>query len=210
MIGSWVKATDGSVAIAGDNNGSAFNINVASGGRVIIEDGVKASQALGTYLGRIIAVVAQQSLSEYGHKYQRDISVEVVDKLQFNYIQENDQLVKSYRRYFYTLDRAYQGAEQSNNDARVLVRLRAGSIYGTELTKACTIAGISSAGRVDYSRNHSHALIDAVKNQLVIDFISNEIQYVDPTWVDLAMCLLVIDAVTECEVLEKRTYVTST
>ena len=208
MIGRKAEATNGSVAVAGDNNGTIINFNVPQGSKLPFDIGVKAERTLGTYLGLVIAVVAQQSLSEYGHDYERDLSNEVFQKLAFNYIAKGDQIVKNYRKYFFVLERAYKGVEQSNNDARVLVRLRAGSIYEKELTKACAQAHVLSSGRITYSRNNSRALIEAVKHQLVTDFLNTATQEVDPLWVDLAVSLLVSDAVAECDVLERDSSVT--
>lgn len=203
MIGKKVSAEGGSVAVGGDNLGTIYNVNVDAGAIFYMHDSVDAERSLGTYLGKVISVVAQQSLSEYGHAYQRDMTNEVQDKLNFNYITLDDRIVKSYRKYYYVLDRAYKGVEQSNNDARILVRLRAGSIYETELAKACVKAGVSGINRVDFSRENSHCLIEAVKLQLVQDFKSTQASAVDPTWVDLAVGLLVADAVAECDVLER-------
>lgn len=203
MIGKKISAEDGSVAVGGNNNGDIVNVKIESGGVLHLHSGVSAERSLATYLGEVIAVVAQQSLSEYGHSFQRDVSNEVQDKLDFNHITLEDRIVQSYRRYYFMLDRAYKGVEQTNNDARVLVRLRAGSIYDTELTKACKEAGVDGSGRIAFSRKNAHLLMNAVKAQLVRDFNSMRTTPIEPTWVDLAVSLLVADAVAECDVLER-------
>lgn len=201
MIGKQVSADAGSTAIGGDNNGNI--INVGSGATVHVHNSVDVERSLGTYLGTVISVIAQQRLSEYGHSYQRNVTTEVQDKLDFNYITLDDRLIQIYRKYYFLLDRAYKGVEQSNNDVRVLVRLRAGSIYSSELTNACKAAGIPPSQRVDYSRANAHGLIEAVKQQMIKDVQSSQAAIVDPTWIDLALSLLVADAVAECDVLER-------
>lgn len=201
MIGKTVSADGGSTAVGGDNLGTI--INVGPGAIVNLNNSVATERGLGTCLGTVISVIAQQRLSDYGHAYQHDVTNEVLEKLNFNYITISDHLVQIYRKYYFLLDRAYKGVEQSNNDARVLVRLRAGSIYSSELTKACTEAEIPSNKRVEHSRNNSHALIDAVKQQLVQDVMNSQAATVDIAWIDLAVSLLVADAVAECAVLEK-------
>lgn len=203
MLGKKISAQTGSVALGGDNNGTIQNYNIAAGATLIVGGGVETSRLLGTYLGNVISFVAQQNLGEYGHAYSRGYSNEIMEKFEFNYIALDDRLIQSYTKYSFALERAYQGAEQTNNDARVLVRLQAGSIYDAELSKICAENGVSSADRREFSRKNSHALITAVKVQLAKDFSSSQDIAVDPTLVDLSVTLLVIDAVAECAVLEK-------
>ena len=204
MIGKKVSAEDGSVAIGRDNNGIITNITIEAGAAFHLVESVNTNRSLGTYLGKVISFVAEQSLSEYGHSYQRLVTNEVQDKLDFNHISQEDLIVRNYRKYYYLLDRAYKGVEQSNNDARVLVRLRAGSIYADELTKSCTLANIPATKRIEFSTQNAHSLMEAVKRQLVQEFNDSQAMPVEPTWVDLAVSLLVADAVAECEVLEKE------
>jgi hypothetical protein len=201
MIGKKISAETGSVAIGGDNNGQIFNLE--SGANLHIHSSVETERSLGSYLGTVISVIAQQRLSEYGHKYNRKVTVEVQDKLDFNQITLDDRLIQNYRKYYFLLDRAYKGVEQSNNDVRVLVRIRAGSIYNTELTSACKAENILPSKRVEYSRNNAHILIEAVKTQMIEDIKASQAMAIDPTWIDLAISLLVADAVAECDVLER-------
>lgn len=207
MIGKKVSAENNSIAVGGNNTGML--INVGPGGNLYLNAPPETGRKLGTLLGTIISVIAQQSLSEYGHSYQRTVPPEVQDKLDFNHITVEDRLIGIYRKYYFMLDRAYQGVEQTNNDARVLVRLRAGSIYSAELTKACAEKDIPCDERIEYSRTHAHALIESVKKQLVQDVFGPDSASVDPAQLDLAISLVVADAVAECDVLEKAQNVTA-
>jgi hypothetical protein len=206
MILKGVTAEDNSVAIGRDNNGTVIN---APGATFQLQLPIASERSLSTYLGTIINVIADQQLSEYGHSYQRNVTAEVKDKLDFNYITLSDHLIRTYTRYFHILDMAYKGVEQSNNDVRVLVRFSAGSIYSRALTSACDKAGVLASQRIEYSRNHAHSLIEAVKKQMIEDVKKSQAAEIDPTWVDLAVSLLIADAVVECDVLEKNPNVTT-
>jgi len=170
MLGKKISAETGSVALGGDNNGTIQNVTVAAGGVLHLNGGVRADRLLGTYLGKVISFIAQQNLNEYGHEYIREYKNEIIEKFEFNHICLDDRLIQSYTKYSFALDRAYQGVEQTNNDARVLVRLQAGSIYEAELSLICAEKNISSANRRDFSRNNSHWLVTAVKTKLARDF----------------------------------------
>lgn len=207
MIGKSVSAQTASTAIGGDNQGNV--INVATGGAVYIQNGLKGEATLSTCLGGVITVIAQQSLSQYGHAYQRDLSSEVQEKLNFNHIGFEDQLIQAYRKYYYVLENAYKGAEQANDDTRVLVRHRAGSIYRDELAKACAAANVLASNRVSYAREKSFELIGAVASQLKKEVLNSQAANLDPAWIDMAIDLVVVDAVAECNVLEKAPYVAS-
>ena len=205
MILKRVTAEDNSVAVGGDNVGTIIN---APGATFQLQFTIATERSLSTYLGKIINVIADQQLSVYGHAYQRNVTAEVQDKLDFNYITLSDHLIRTYTKYFFILDKAYKGVEQSNNDVRVLVRFSAGSIYSRVLTSACDEAGILANQRIEYSRNHAHPLIEAVKKQMIEDVKNSHAAEIDPTWIDLAVSLLIADAVVECDVLEKNPNVT--
>lgn len=206
MTSGDVSADDSSIALGGDNSGIVLN---APNSTIVFNSPIAIERTLSTHLGTVISVIAEQQLSEYGSGIKREITSEVKDKLEFNYIDLDDQLFRKYTTYYHLLDKAYKGVEQSNADVRFLVLLSAGSIYSRVLTESCTLNNIAPQNRIQHSRDHAHQLIEAVKAQLIQDVHRSQASDIDPAIVDLAVSLLVADAVAECEVLEKARDVTS-
>lgn len=125
MIDGEVSASKGSVSIGGDAN--APIINAPNALEVNLNIDQKITRELPSFLGKLIAVFSQQSLSEYAMGGRRPLSAEVSEKIDYNRLSTNHRAIVDYLRHTLVLEKAYLGVEQTNADARYLVRRRAGS-----------------------------------------------------------------------------------
>jgi hypothetical protein len=203
MSESKVSAKNGSTAVGGDVNAPIVNVNAdgASTVNVILEQHVECE--LPSFLGRVIAVFSQQSLSDYGLGARRSISEEVLTKLAYNSFPQEHRIIKEHNRYSLLLEKAYLGVEQTNADARFLVRRKAGLAYDAEVQIGCKEFAAKSAAMIDYVRANVDVIIQRVINRLLEDYKKSSDVKVEQEIADLAVSMIVADAVIECEVLER-------
>lgn len=202
MIGAKTVASDGSVSMAGDNRGSVVNINGSPGARVTIDN---ASKKLPSYLARVINVFAEFDLNESAlASSQPSVLLPSIEaKLIHNQVADHS-LVRDYRLFFHLLLRAYQGVEQQNSSARELVRRSAGRAYDAALTEACVAHTVPAALRHEFACKNAHLLLDATIARLTEGYqtsVNTDAQEIE--LVDLAISLVVFDAMTECLVLAR-------
>lgn len=195
-MGPKVSADEGSVALGGSNSGYIVNANQST------LNLAPAPVALPSRLARVIAYFSQQSLSEYGYGARRELPPEVTAKLDYNNFPLGHRLLTDYKQHSNTLERTYHGVEQQNNDARFLVRRRAGYAYEQQLNEACAAAG-AKVPPAAFARANAVQLIEKVVAQLLADYLAANALIVDHELAHLAICLIVLDAVVECEVLER-------
>ena len=106
-------------------------------------------------------------------------------------------------KYLNVLEATYRGVEQRNDDARRLVRRRAAVAYAQQLHDLCTTNGIKHSQAHAFARGHAVSLVMAVVAALLADFAAENVPHVMQETAHLAVCLIVADAVIECEVLER-------
>lgn len=191
-------ARAGSVAIAGPNLGSIFNVNAEN--VTIVERQI--ARELPSYLSNVIARFSED-LSEYNSGPKRSLPPEVSVKLVFNDFPATHHIITDYSKYSHVLEATYRGVEQRNDDARRLVRRRAAVEYLKQLHNRCTAHGVNQAQAHDFARRHAVPLVMSVVNSLLADFSSGDATHVMQETAHLAVCLIVADAVIECEVLER-------
>ena len=198
-------AGTGSVAVAGDNNGSIINFNAQS--VTIVEQ--KIAQELPSYLSKVVARFSED-LSEYNSGPKRTLPPEVNVKLSYNNFPLMHHIITDYSRYSNVLEATYRGVEQRNDDARRLVRRRAAVAYAEQLHKLCTTHGVNQAHAHDFARSHAVPLVMEAVAALLADFSAGSTAHVMQEVAHLAVCLIVADAVIECEVLERPVDVAAT
>jgi len=193
-----VVANTGSVAVAGDNLGSILNVNAQS--VTIIERQI--ARELPSYLSKVVARFSED-LSEYNSGPKRTLPPEVSVKLAYNDFPPTHHIITDYSKFSNVLEATYRGVEQRNYDARRLVRRRAAVAYTEQLHKLCTAHSVNHAQAHEFARSHAVPLVMAVVNSLLADFSAGSAAYVMQETAHLAVCLIVADAVIECEVLER-------
>lgn len=193
-----VAASTGSVAVAGDNLGSILNVNAQS--VTIVERQI--ARELPSYLSKVVARFSE-NLSEYNSGPKRSLPPEVSVKLAYNDFPPMHHIITDHSRYSNVLEATYRGVEQRNDDARRLVRRRAAVAYAEQLQKLCTAHHVSHAQAHEFARNHAVPLVMAVVATLLADFSVGGAPHVMQEIAHLAICLIVADAVIECEVLER-------
>lgn len=192
-----VSASTGSVAVAGDNVGAILNVNARN---VIIERQI--ARELPSYLSKVVARFSED-LSEYNSGPNRSLPPEVSVKLTYNDFPPAHYIITDYSKYSNVLEATYRGVEQRNDDARRLVRRRAAVAYTDQLNKLCTAHSVKRAQAHDFARSHAVPLVTAVVDALLVDSSAGSTAHVMQETAHLAVCLIVADAVIECEVLER-------
>jgi hypothetical protein len=203
MIGPKTSAKDKSLAVGGNVNAPVVNASADHGSFLIVNVEQETARELPSHLGSVIAQFAQQSLAEYGRGARRELPAEVKDKVIYNDLPETHRALADYCRHSLVLERAYQGAEQQNADARYLVRRWAGTAYESQLSAACKQDSIPAPQRLAYVKANAASLVDSVVERLLGDYKSSKCTKVEQETAHLAISLIVADAVIECEVLER-------
>ena len=190
-------ASTGSVAVAGDNCGSILNVNAHN---VIFERQIALD--LPSYLSRVVSRFSED-LEEYNSGLKRLLPPEVDIKLAYYDFPLAHHIITDYAKYINLLEATYSGVEQRNDDARRLVRRRAAVAYSAQLDKLCATHSVKHAQAHDLARDHAVPLVMAVVATLLADFSAGSTAHVIQEIAHLAVCLIVADAVIECEVLER-------
>jgi hypothetical protein len=112
-------------------------------------------------------------------------------------------VIRDFVRYSHLLERSYLGVEQRNADARYLVRRKAGVAYEAEVELAGELEIIPPLSKLDYVRANASLIVANVIKRLIQDYKSSCEVRVEEEIVDLAITLIVADAIVECEVLER-------
>lgn len=199
MIGPKVSADGGSVSVGGSNTAPIVN---AGAGSQVIFNAAELGSSLPSFLGKVIAFFSQQSLSEYGQGPRRDLPPEVTTKVEYNNLPPNHRVLIDYRRHAHILEKSYHGSEQRNDDARYLVRRRAAVAYNAELNAAIKESGQEMSAS-EFARQNAAMLVEAVIARLLKEYTASEKLAVESEIAHLAVCVVVADAVIECEVLER-------
>ena len=131
------------------------------------------------------------------------LRVRCLQRLAYNDFPPSHHIITDYSKYLNLLEATYRGIEQRNDDGRRLVRRRAAIAYGDQVHKLCTANGIKHPQAHDFARQHAVSLVKAVVKVLMADFAAGSTAQVMHETADLAVCLIVADAVIECEVLER-------
>ena len=198
LLEASVVASTGSVAVAGDNLGSILNVNAQS--VTIVERQI--ARELPSYLSTVVARFSED-LSEYNSGPKRSLPPEVDVKLAYNDFPSAHHIITDYSKYLNVLEATYRGVEQRNDDARRLVRRRATVAYAEQLHNLCAAHSVKHAQAHDFARSHAVPLVMAVVAALLADFAAGSPAHVMQETAHLAVCLIVADAVIECEVLER-------
>jgi hypothetical protein len=193
-----VVASAGSIAVAGNNLGSILNVNAQS--LTIVERQI--ARELPSYLSKVV-VRFSEDLSEYNSGPKRSLPPEVSVKLTYNNFPPTHHIIADYSKYSNVLEATYRGVEQHNDDARRLVRRRAAVAYTEQLSKLCTAHSVKHEQAHDFAISHAVLLFTAVVAALLVDFSAGSAAHVMQETAHLAVCLIVADAVIECEVLER-------
>lgn len=193
-----VVASTGSVAVARDNLGSIFNVNA----QTVTFAERRIARELPSYLSNVVARFSED-LSEYNTGPKRSLPPEVSVKLAYNDFPSAHHIITDYSKYSYVLEATYRGVEQRNDDARRLVRRRAAVAYSEQLIKLCEAHSVKHAQAHDFARSHAVSLVMAVVTALLVDLSTGSASQVMQETAHLAVCLIVADAVIECEVLER-------
>lgn len=190
-------ASTGSVAVSGDNLGSIINVTAHT---IIVERQI--ARELPSYLSKVVARFSED-LSEYNSGAKRTLPPEVSVKLDYNDFPRTHHIITDYAKYVNVLEATYRGIEQRNDDARRLVRRRAAVAYTDQLHQLCTAHGVKHEQAHDFARLNAVALVMAVVAVLMADFSAGGAAHVMQETAHLAVCLIVADAVIECDVLER-------
>lgn len=195
-------ADGGGVAVAGNNNGSILNIT-ATNLTLAVEQQV--ARQLPSYLSGVIAKFSED-WSSYDDAPRRSLPPEIDEKLAYNDFPPTHPVITDYLKHIGALESTYRGIEQRNDDARRMVRRRAAGAYHNELCKLCELHGVRHTQARDFARKNAVVLVQAVVAALTADFQAGALaSSVMQETADLAITLIVADAVIECEVLERPT-----
>ena len=197
------SASDGSIAVSGDNQGSIVNLKAEDGGTVNFVMENRVARELPSFLSEVIVLFSQQSLSQYSLGQRRELPPEVIEKVSYNNLPVNHQILIDYRRHGLILERSYHGVEQRNDDARYLVRRKATISYKEQLANACKAASVADDMQCSYARKNAATLLAAVVCDLLNEYKLSKALMVEQETAHLAISLVVADAVVECEVLER-------
>lgn len=203
MIRPRTIAENGSTSIGGNNSGTITNVAIGDGANVELHFDGEAAHRLPSHLGNVIAHLA--SFGELAKSTdKRSLPPEVADKLSYNDLPPRHPVISAWTRHSLILERAYQGAEQQNPEARYLVLQRAGAVYQEELINMALDEKVPMSNLSDFARGRAFKLIAAVTERLLMDYrISITSALIELEAVRLSISLIVADAVIECEVLER-------
>jgi hypothetical protein len=196
-----VSASRDSIAIGGDSNAPVINAPHAHEVNLVFEQ--KVTRELPSFLGRLIVVFSQQSLSEYARGDRRILPAEVADKIEYNKLSKNHRAIVDYLRHTLVLEQAYLGVEQTNADARYLVRWKAGITYHAVVQNGMKSDKVPEKQKIEYIRENADTIVDQVIVRLLDDYKASSEPKVEEETAHLAISLVVADAVFECEVLER-------
>ncbi len=197
------SAKQGSLAIGGNATGPVVNVNAPEALTVSVAVEQQIENRLPSFLGKLILVFSEQSLSEYGKGPRRTLPPEVNEKISHNCFPPNHRVIRDFLRYSHLLERSYQGVEQRNADARYLVRRKAGVAYEAEVKLAGELDVIPPISELEYVRANASLIVANVIKRLFQDYKLSREAKVEDEIVDLAISLIVADAIVECEVLER-------
>jgi hypothetical protein len=203
MSEGGVSAEIGSIAIGGNASGPVVNVHAPKALNVAVTVEQKIDQQLPSFLGKLIVFLSRQSLSQYGKGPRRILPAEVSDKIKYNCFPPNHGLIRDFLRYSHLLETSYHGVEQYNDDARFLVRRRARDAYEAELLLASSLDVTPSIVRIEYVKANATTIVAKVITRLLQDYKSSLEVKVEQEIADLAVSLIVADAIVECEVLER-------
>ena len=198
-IDASVQASSGSIAIAGNNTGSIVNVNA---GHITIAVERQIARELPSYLSRVVAKFSED-MSEYDTGPKRTLPPEVSVKLAYNDFPPSHSIITNYFRYSNVLEATYRGIEQRNDDARRMVRHRAAFAYSNQLSSLCVEKSLPQSLAHTCARGHAVYLVNGVIEALLAEFAAGNVHSVMQETAHLAVCLIVADAVIECEVLER-------
>lgn len=196
-----VSADHSSVAIGGDNNG--FLINAAPNSQVAVFVAHSVQRELPSHLSNVV-VAFSGDLVGYGAEAKRELRPEIAEKLTYNDFPIHHRIISDFTMYSASLEAAYRGVEQRNGDARRMVRRRAGSVYQDALFDLCESKGVHHSEAHAFARKHAVLLVRAVIDSLQKESAAASLASgVMKETADLAISLIVADAIIECEVLER-------
>lgn len=201
MTDPKVSADDGSSAVGRDLNAPLVNVKADRGSIVNVTVEQQTARELSSFLGAVIVVFSRQSLSEYARGPRRALPAEVVVKLEHNKLSQRHRAIQEYNQYVLVLEKAYLGVEQTNADARYLVRRKAGIAYESEIREACKNVPIQET--TEYVKANADSIVQRVVDRLLDDYKKSGDVKVPQETAHLAISLIVADAVVECEVLER-------
>ncbi|MCV0438347.1 MAG: hypothetical protein K5880_06930 [Hydrogenophaga sp.] len=190
----------GSVAVAGDNNGSILNVNAT---HLTLAVQQQVARQLPSYLSSVVAKFSED-WSSYGDAPRRSLPPEIDVKLAYNDFPPAHPIITDYLRHIGVLESTYRGIEQRNDDARRMVRRRTAVAYKDALHRLCDLNGVHHTRASDFARRNAVKLVKEVVAALTADFQGAALAAsVMQETADLAISLIVADAVIECEVLER-------
>lgn len=198
LFAASAHAEGGSVAIGGHNTAPILNVN-ATNLTLTIERQV--ARELPSYLSKVVGKFSED-LSEYNVGPVRAIPPEVDLKLAYYDFPPTHHIITDYPKYSLVLEASYRGFEQRNDDARRMVRRHAAVAYTAQLHALCAKNGIAQADTHAFARKNAVVLVMAVVDALLAD-LGGTLMHVMKETAHLAVCLIVADAVVECEVLER-------
>lgn len=204
MIGPKATSRGGSTAIGGDNDGTIVNVNAGDGTSVNVRVDADIARKLPSHLGAVVVLFAKEGgLLAAADSERRKLPPEVIEKIRHNNLTSNHRIFRDWARHSLALERVYHGVEQQNQDARYLVRRKAGAVYEEELLSAASTAGVTDENLSEYARANAAALVKAIIDRLLMDYRCSKSGIVEEEVAHLAVSLVVADAVVECEVLER-------
>lgn len=201
MSDGEVSATHGSISIGRDANAPV--VNAPNAQQVFLNFEQKVDRELPSFLGKIILLFSQQTLSEYAQGDRRPLLPEVTEKIKYNKLSPDHRAIADYLKHSLVLEQAYLGVEQTNADARYLVRRKAGSAYATVVRDGLKRHPLPKMTKIEYVRENADTIIDEIVVRLLDDYKASSETKVEEEVAHIAVSLVVADAVIECEVLEK-------
>lgn len=198
---SSVSADHSSVALGRDNNGLLINAAPNAQVNVFVEH--RMQQELPSHLSNVV-VALSGDLMGYGAEARRELRPEIAEKLTYNDFPTWHPIIKDFTMYSGSLEAAYRGVEQRNGDARRLVRRRAAGVYQDALLDLCESKGVHHSQAHGFAREHAVLLVRTVIDSLKKESEATSLaRGVMRETADLAISLIVADAIVECEVLER-------
>lgn len=95
MIGG-TRASDGSVAIGGDNSGPVVNVKAGAGSNVSVQINPRAPRQLPSFLGRLVSVIASEQAVLIDDPSPKELPPSVLLKFSHNNVRESDLFVDDY------------------------------------------------------------------------------------------------------------------
>lgn len=197
-----VTASQGSIAIGGDAAGPVLNVTASHALFLAVTVEQRIEQQLPSFLGKVILIFSEQTRSAYGQGARREIPAEVLVKLKHNDFPPENRVICDFLRYSHLLETSYHGVEQRNSDARYLVRRKAGLAYDAEV-QIMNGVNVDPIASLEYVRENATAIVTNVIKRLLQDYKSSCEVKVEQEIADLAISLIVADAIVECEVLDR-------